>query len=159
MLSATKRSSVAATIAGGLGLLVTGRAMAFSPATAACIKQATAGRKDCGLSAPSSTCKAEYYGQYEACFAPGAGVACATNCEAARAECDNPVQATDKACVRGCSLARKTSNKACVGDLSCLAADQAAFTACKKTCAQATVAPDLQCRAGFSTCVASCQDL
>ena len=102
-------------------LLVAGSAQAagspsvspFSPATAKCIKQAAATLKTCSASMPVPDCKAAYGIAYAACFAPGAGVVCATDCRAALGTCQNPAQKAQKTCVVACGAVKSASLKLC----------------------------------------------
>jgi len=151
-------SLVSATIMGIALLGGTARA-AFSPATAACIKQATSARKACVLMASAATCTAEFYTAYADCFAPGDGVACATNCESGRTACEDPVQATERTCVHTCGATRATALKACAGDATCGATVTAAFSACKKACVQQETPGILACRGEFALCIAQCPNL
>src|SRR5438128_3767604 len=66
---------------------------AFSPATTACIKQATVMKKTCKVSAAVVDCKAEFATAFANCFAAGNGVACATSCETAKTSCETPALA------------------------------------------------------------------
>src|SRR5437879_13587259 len=83
---------------------------AFSPATTACIKQATAMKKTCKVSAAVVDCKAEFATAFANCFAAGNGVACATSCDTAKTSCKTPALAAEKTCIG----TRKSSEKAAV---------------------------------------------
>src|SRR6059058_3054316 len=60
---------------------------AFSPSTATCIKQASADKKICLVSASAVDCQVEYDTAFAGCFAPGKGVTCAASCLAKKAKC------------------------------------------------------------------------
>jgi len=151
--------TLAAGLATGVLLLAGGAQAAFSPATAACIKQAISARKACVLTASSATCKTEFETAYANCFAAGAGVDCATACEGSRAACEDPVQVAERSCVHSCGATLAPAVKACNGDLTCVTTAKAAFSACKKSCAQQAVPGILQCRSAFGTCIAQCPNL
>jgi len=151
--------TLVAGLATGVVLLAGGAQAKFSPATTACAKQAISTRKACMLTASVATCKSEFETAYASCFAAGAGVDCATTCEGDRASCENPVQAAERSCVHGCGAALAPAAKACNGDLTCVTAAKATFSACKTSCAQQAVPGILQCRSAFGTCIAQCPNL
>ena len=133
-------------------------AAAFSPATAACIKQAVATKKTCKVSAATADCKAEFQAALANCFAAGKGVACATSCEAAKATCEAPALAAEKTCFGTCKSGEHAALQACqLTDPNCTSNAVATFLSCKKACMQSSGL--LACRNAFAACLAKCPDL
>src|SRR5439155_74973 len=77
---------------------------AISPSTGACIKQATADKKICLVSASALECEAEYETAFASCFAPGKGVTCAASCLAKKTKCTSKTggSSSRSTCVKGC---------------------------------------------------------
>ena len=151
--------ALAAGFATGVVLLAGTARASFSPATSACIKQAITARRACVLMASSTTCRSEFDVAYANCFAPGDGVTCATSCETARTACEDPVQAAERSCVHACGATLASAVKACNSDPTCVTTAKAAFSACKKSCAQQALPGILQCRTAFGACIAQCPNL
>ena len=134
------------------------KASAFSPATSACIKQATAMKKTCKVSAATVDCKAEFETAFANCFAAGKGVACATSCETANVACETPALAAEKPCLATC----KSNEKAAIGSCqltipNCATNAVATFLSCKKSCTQSAAL--LACHTAFAACLAHCPTL
>src|SRR5213080_2691771 len=132
---------------------------AFSPSTGACIKQATADKKICLVSASALECEAEYETAFASCFAPGKGVTCAASCLAKKTKCTSKTggSSSRSTCVKGCQNQWVDAGARCGGaDQACLTAARAAYDACVVGCANpATV----DCRSAFVACLTKCPNL
>src|SRR5439155_14932666 len=131
---------------------------AFSPATTACIKQATAMKKTCKVSAAVVDCKAEFETAFANCFAAGNGVACATSCETAKTSCETPALAAEKTCLKTCKSSEKATIAGCqLTSPNCVTNAVATSLTCKKACAQAPAL--VACHTNFAACLTKCPNL
>src|SRR5437867_9955995 len=122
----------------------------FTPATAACIKQAAAEQKICKMVASAASCQDEYDTAFPNCFSPGKGVACAATCVAKNAKCTaSAASTTDKRCSKTCQDQWVAAGSQCGGDGACLAAARDDYKACKDGCNPAA----LKCRPAFAACL------
>src|SRR2546427_2725073 len=129
---------------------------AFSLATGACIKEATAQQKMCNMVASVAACQAEYDTALPNCFAPGKGVTCAAACLAKNAKCAaSATSATDKVCTKTCQNTWVAAGSQCGGDQACLTAARDAYKTCKDGCNPAL----LKCRGAFAACLTKCPNL
>lgn len=134
--------------------------LAFSPGTAACLKQAAADKKICLGSASASECQLEYDTAFTNCFAPGKGVTCAAGCAAKRNKCTSTSAAgasTRATCTSDCHKQWINAGGQCGGaNQACLAVARAAYDACVAACANPAA---VSCRTAFAACVAKCPNL
>jgi len=138
----------------------------FTPATASCVHQANATLRACRRGGGGSDCFTPFETAYGNCFAPGAGVKCATKCATTDATCFMKLPATKKSCRTTCATNLKNDRKACRlipsgdtiwagGDASCFTSAQATFDLCRSVCAGL----GLDCTTALKFCVANCQNL
>jgi len=137
----------------------------FSPATAFCIHQAKLGRATCRASG-GVRCFVPFGVAYSNCFAPGAGVRCATKCETTESTCLQKVPTTKKTCHKACATGLSNDVAAChriahgdfiwaTGDAGCLTTAHANFTLCNQVCAGAAT----DCHTAQTFCIANCPNL
>ncbi len=138
----------------------------FSPATQACVHEATDAKRACRAT-DGATCFEDFQAAYPSCFAANTGVKCAARCVSRQQACLGSAPSTEKTCRKACVTTRKADQKACRripggedsiwagGDASCLATAAANFELCKFVCAEATV----DCAINFKFCIADCPNL
>lgn len=110
----------------------------FTPATAACMKQATADLKVCKFSSAVPDCQAQFLNAIANCFAAGKGATCATSCVTKSDSCDMKAKITEAKCKSGCKGSTDpTCKTTCTGNYkTAKALCQAAFSACLMKCPQ-----------------------
>jgi len=138
----------------------------FSPATKACVHQANATLRSCRRGGGGIACFTPFETAFGNCFAPGAGVKCATKCATTEASCFTKLPTTRANCRKACGTSLKNDTAACKliahgdtiwagGDGSCITTAQGNFALCRAVC----MGLNADCVTAFTFCTANCPNL